>query len=77
MDILRHGLLLVVQEVPLPSVRRTVLEFVLPGEEGIAWWMGLDGLCAGFGLKVRYLDQAGIEGLTRWVLNPDLEYQHA
>jgi hypothetical protein len=76
LDILHQGLLLAVQEAPLPFVRRTVLEFVLPGEEGIAWWMGLGGLCAGFGLKVRYLDQAAVEGLTRWVLNPDLEYQH-
>ena len=75
LDILQQGLLLAVQEYPLPFVRRTVLEFVLPGDEGIAWWEGLSGLCAGFGLKVRYLDQIDIEGLTRWVLNPSLEYQ--
>ncbi len=55
-------------------VKRTVLEFVLPGDEGLAWWEGLTGLCAGFGLRVRYLDQAEIETLTRWVLNPNLEY---
>jgi hypothetical protein len=76
LDILHQGLLLAVQEYPLPFVRRTVLEFVLPGDEGTAWWEGLSGLCAGFGLKVRYLDQAAIEGLTRWVLNPNLEYAH-
>lgn len=75
LDILHQGLLLSVQEYPLPFVRRTVIEFVLPGDEGIAWWEGLHGLCAGFGLKVRYLDQVDIEGLTRWVLNPSLEYQ--
>lgn len=75
LDILHQGLLLAVQEYPLPFVRRTVLEFALPGNEGIAWWEGLDGLCAGFGLRIRYLDQAGIEELTRWVLNPDLDYQ--
>lgn len=74
LDILHQGLYLAVQEYPLPFVRRTVLEFVLPGEEGIAWWEGLAGLCAGFGLQVRYLDQAAIEELTRWVLNPTLEY---
>lgn len=72
--ILQQGLLLAVQEYPLPFVRRTVFEFVLPGDEGIAWWEGLSGLCAGFGLRVRYLDQVDIEGLTRWVLNPNLEY---
>jgi len=76
LDILHQGLLLSVQEYPLPFVRRTVIEFVLPGDEGIAWWEGLGGLCAGFGLKVRYLNQADIEMLTRWVLNPSLEYQN-
>lgn len=75
LDILHQGLLLAVQEYPLPFVRRTVFEFVLPGDEGIAWWEGLSGLCAGFGLKVRYLDQSAVEGLTRWVLNPSLEYR--
>ena len=53
---------------------RTVLEFVLLGNEGVAWWEGLIGLCAGFGLSVRYLDQTAIEELTRWVLNLSLEY---
>ncbi len=74
MDILHQGLLLATQEYPIPFVRRTVLEFALPGDEGIAWWEGLTGLCTGFGLRVRYLDQAAIEELTRWVLNPNLEY---
>ena len=74
LDILHQVLLLAVQEYSLPFVRRTVVEFVLPGDEGIAWWEGLNGLCAGFGLKVRYLNQADIEMLTRWVLNPSLDY---
>jgi len=75
LDILHQGLSLAVQEYPLPFVRRTVFEFVLPGDEGIAWWEGLNGLCAGFGLRIRYLDQTAIESLTRWVLNPNLEYR--
>ncbi|GAB1469391.1 hypothetical protein MASR2M66_02670 [Chloroflexota bacterium] len=75
LDILHQGLTLAIQEYPLPFVRRTVLEFVMPGDEGVAWWDALTGLCAGFGLRVRYLDQAAIEGLTRWVLNPNLEYR--
>ena len=75
LDILHQGLSLAVQEYPLPFVRRTVLEFVLPGDEGTAWWEGLIGLCASFGLRVRYLDQNGIEALTRWVLNPNLGYR--
>ena len=77
LDILHQGLLLSIQEYPLPFVRRTVLEFVMPGDEGVAWWDALTGLCAGFGLRVRYLDQAAVEGLTRWVFNPNLEYHHA
>lgn len=74
LDILYQGLSLAVQEYPLPFVRRTVLEFVLPGDEGLAWWEGLSGLCAGFGLRVRYLDQTAVQELTRWILNPTLEY---
>jgi len=77
LDILHQGLLLSIQEYPLPFVRRTVLEFVMPGDEGVAWWDALTGLCAGFGLRVRYLDQSAIEGLTRWVLNPNLEYRNS
>ncbi|HAX69166.1 MAG TPA: hypothetical protein PK152_05005 [Anaerolineales bacterium] len=77
LEILHQGLSLAVQEYPLPFVRRTVLEFVLPGDEGIAWWEGLSGLCGGFGLRIRYLDRNEIEGLTRWVLNPNLEYHQA
>jgi hypothetical protein len=72
LNILHQGVLLAIQEYPLPFVRRTILEFVLPGDEGKAWWEGLSGLCAGFGLRVGYLDQAAIEELTRWLLNPNL-----
>ncbi|MFZ5903207.1 MAG: hypothetical protein ACOYZ8_06630 [Chloroflexota bacterium] len=74
LDILHQGLILATQEYPLPFVRRTILEFVLPGDEGLAWWEGLTGLCAGFGLRVGYLERAGIEELTRWLLNPGLGY---
>ena len=75
LDILHQGLLLAIEEYPLPFIRRTVLEFVLPGDEGIAWWDGLHGLCAGFGLRISYLDQVAIETLARWILNPNLDYQ--
>lgn len=74
LDILLQGLTLAVQESPLPFARRTVLEFILSGEEGKAWWEGLTGLCAGFGLRVRFFDQREVEELARWVLNPSLEY---
>jgi len=74
LDILLQGLTLAVQESPLPFARRTVLEFVLSGEEGKAWWEGLTGLCAGFGLRARFLNRQEVEELARWVLNPSLEY---
>ncbi len=74
LDILYQGLLLAVREYPLPFVRRTVLEFVMPGDEGAAWWDGLTGLCAGFGLKIHYLEKVEMEQLTYWILNPNLEY---
>src|SRR5512134_2083083 len=64
LDILHQGLLLAIEEYPLPFVRRTVLEFVLSGDEGIAWWDGLQGLCVGFGLRICYLDQTAIETLA-------------
>jgi hypothetical protein len=72
-DILKQGLSLAVHEYPLPYERRTVLEFVQPGDEGLAWWEGLTDLCAGFGLRLSHSDEAAIETLTRWVLNPNLE----
>ena len=75
LDILQRGLILATQEYPLPFVRRTILEFVLPGDEGLAWWEGLTGLCAGFGLHMSYLEGAGIEGLAHWIMNPSLEYR--
>jgi hypothetical protein len=74
--ILHQGLILATQEYPLPFVRRTILEFVLSGQEGLAWWDGLTGLCAGYGLRVGYLDSNEIESLIRWMLNPHLEYKN-
>jgi hypothetical protein len=75
LDILQQGLILATQEYSLPFVRRTILEFVFPGEEGMAWWEGLAGLCAGFGLRINFLEQTEIEALTRWIMNPHLEYR--
>jgi hypothetical protein len=74
LDILYQGLLLAVQQYPLPFVRRTILEFVLPGDEGIAWWEGMSGVCSSFGIRIHYLDQDDIASLTRWVLNPEFDY---
>jgi len=59
-----------------PIISASQIGVLHVGDEGVAWCEGLSGLYAGFGLKVRYLDQAAIEGLTRSVLNPNLEYAH-
>lgn len=75
LDILHQGLLLAVQENSLPFIRRTVLEFVLPDNEGIAWWEGLGGLCAGFGLHIAYLKGNQVESLIRWIFDPNLEFK--
>ncbi len=72
LDILHQGLLLSTEQFPLPFGRRTILEFVYPGEEGIAWWEGLAGLCQGFGVRIARLTIEDIQKLELWVFNPTL-----
>ena len=73
LDIFYDGLSLAVEQLPLPSLRRTFIEFVLPGNEGLAWWEGLAGLCALYGLHVKYLDAGEIQELAYRVFNPDFD----
>ena len=73
MDILFQGLSTSIQEQPLPYIRRTIREFVLPGDEGVAWWDGLGGLGQGFGLRFSPLPGEDILILSRQVLNLALE----
>jgi hypothetical protein len=72
LDILHQGLLLATEQFPLPFGRRTILEFVYLGEEGIAWWDGLSGLCQGFGVRIAYHSTAEILGLLKWAFSPSL-----
>ncbi len=69
---MHQGLALAVQEYPLPFVRRTVLEFVFLGDEGLAWWEGLEGICQQYRLRVKTLSADEIMALTHWVMNPGL-----
>lgn len=73
LDILFQGLSMSIQEQPLPYIRRTILEFVVPGDEGIAWWEGLSGLCQGFGVRFVPLSAADIVVLSRRILNLHFE----
>lgn len=61
-----------IQQAPLPFARRTVLEFVVSGEEGLAWWDGIGGLCRGFGIRVVRMDAEQIQALAKWLFNPML-----
>jgi hypothetical protein len=57
----------------LPFIRRTVLEFLSPGDEGVAWWDGLPRLMRTYGVKVELLSPDEIQELARWIFNPELE----
>ena len=70
-DLLHQGLTLFLQEAPLPFVRRTLLEFVSPGEEGLSWWEGLPVSLQGYGIQVRPLAPEEIQELARRVFNPE------
>lgn len=72
LDILHQGLLFAVEQFPLPFERRTILEFVFPGEEGLAWWDGLGGLCQGFGVRISRLDSRQIESVLQCIFTPSL-----
>jgi hypothetical protein len=71
-ELLRQGLWLFAQQAPLPFIRRTVLEFPSPGDEGLAWWEGLPGLMLAYGLQVTPLSLDAIQELARWIFNPTL-----
>ena len=73
LDILHAGLLIAIQETLLPSLRRTFIEFILPGDEGLAWWEGLTGVCTAFGVQVKYLSAEEIQQLAYRIMNPGFD----
>jgi hypothetical protein len=72
LSILHQGLLLGIQGAPLPFSRRTILEFVYMGEEGLAWWMGIEGIVKQYGIHLTYLQLSGIAYTIEGLLNPKL-----
>ncbi len=72
LELLRQGLLLGIEQAPLPFIRRTILEYALPGDEGLSWWSGLGGLFQAYSLRFRPLNASEIRELAAWVFNPDL-----
>ena len=72
LDILHQGLILSTEQIPLPFIRRTILEFVFPGDEGLAWWEGMSGLCQGFGVRISFLAANEIQQLANWIFNPTI-----
>jgi hypothetical protein len=73
LEILHQGLLLSTEQFPLPFGRRTILEFVFPGDEGLAWWEGVSGLCQGFGVRISYQTASQIRTLLKWVFAPSMD----
>ena len=71
--ILYEGLALAVQEQPLPYTRRTILEFVFPGDEGLAWWEGIGGIYQSFGVLFSALDAGKMQVLISKMFNPNIE----
>ena len=71
-SILRDGLLLAVQQQGIPYTRKTILEFIYPGTEGIPWWQSLPDMFSAYGVHMRYLVKEEIEALSHWIFNPNL-----
>lgn len=72
LELLKLGIVLYLQQAPLPFLRRTILEYCFPGDEGLAWWKGLPGLFLNYGLRLYPLAAADIQELARRICNPDL-----
>ena len=71
-SILRDGLLLAVQQQGIPYTRKTILEFMYPGTEGMPWWQSLPDMFATYGVHMKYLAKEEIEALAHWIFNPNL-----
>jgi hypothetical protein len=71
--ILRDGLLLHLQQYPLPFRRRTIVEFLLPPageEEALDWWSAASGMFHNYQVAFSYLGEEEIVEIARRALNP-------
>jgi len=71
-SILKDGLLLALEQQGIPYTRKTIIEFIYPGNEGIPWWQSLPELFASYGIQMKYLTREEIEALAHWIFNPNL-----
>ena len=71
-SILKDGLLLAVQQQGIPYTRKTIIEFIYPGAEGVPWWQSLPELFASYGVHMKYMTREEIEALAYWIFNPNL-----
>ena len=71
-SILKDGLLLAVQQQGIPYTRKTILEFIYPGTEGVPWWQSLPDMFGTYGVHMNSLVTEEIEALGPWIFNPNL-----
>ena len=76
LDILHQGLTLAVQEYPLPFVRRQYWNLCCRGASP-GGQICLEWFVRQLWVESPHLDQNAIEELTRWMLNPILEYHQS
>ncbi len=57
----------------MPFLRRTLLEFVYPGDEGQAWWEGVAKMMVNFGVTLRPLPNEEIITLAQRLFDPALD----
>jgi hypothetical protein len=69
LDVLCQGLDLATQIHSLPFLRRTLLEFILPGDEALGWWETLRDVCRQYGWLCKPMTSGEILRLARWTMN--------
>ena len=72
LSILMDGLKLAIQQQGIPYTRKTIIEFLYPGTEGIPWWQSLPDMFATYGVRMKYMAREEIEALAHWMFNPNL-----